>query len=153
MAKRTWWSRGPAYAREDGRSVGTWGASPQQPSTSDPSHSGLTDQTERAVVHLSVGGRAVRVRVSNVFGGAPVTFNEVDVALRASGAALVAGSSRRATFGGRRSVTIAAGREALSDPVGLVVRPQQDLAVSLFSRGATGPATFHALGVASSFLT
>ena len=40
-------------------------------------------------------------------------------------------------------VTLAPGAEALSDPVQMEVGPLQELAVSLFSAGATGPASYH----------
>ena len=41
------------------------------------------------------------------------------------------------------SVTLAPGAEVVSDPVPLAVPSQTDLAVSLFTRAATGPATYH----------
>jgi lysophospholipase L1-like esterase len=138
-----------AQASDRGPFVGTWETAVQLPQ----SPAGLTDQTERAMIHTSIGGSAVRVRLSNVYGSGPVTFGDVAVATRASGASVVAGTGRRLTFGGRRSVTIPAGREALSDPVRFRVRPEQDLAVSLAAMGGTGPATFHSLGVSTSYLS
>jgi lysophospholipase L1-like esterase len=134
------------------RFAGTWETSVLLPQTSGQS-TGLTDQTERAVIHTSIGGSAVRVRLSNVYGSHPVTFGDVTVAVRASGASVVAGTVRRLTFGERRSVTIPVGSEALSDPVRFRVRPEQDLAISLAARGSTGPATFHSLALASSYLS
>lgn len=140
---------GPDSAGLGGAWVASWTASPMAATPSalagadDFSAAGFTDATVRNIVWASVGGRAVRVRLSNRFGTTPVTFDEVDLGLAGSGAALVAGTSRRVTFGGHRSVTLAAGTERLSDPVGLVVPGQTDLAVSLFSRNATGPATYH----------
>src|SRR5690348_8372517 len=93
-----------AQAGDRDRFVGTWETAVQLPQSA----TGLTDQTERAMIHTSIGGGAVRVRLSNVYGTGPVTFTDVAVAARASGAAIVAGTSRRLTFGGRRSVTIPA---------------------------------------------
>jgi lysophospholipase L1-like esterase len=132
------------------RWVGTWAASAQL-----PDGPGLHDQTERAIVRTSVGGEGVRVRLSNVFGSGPVTFAEASVAAAVGPAcaAVVAGSLRRVAFGGRASVTVPAGAEAVSDPVRLRVRPAQDLAISLAVRGATGPATQHSVASATSFLT
>src|SRR5439155_14244578 len=88
-----------------GHWIATWGASPQAATPSDVallpgdvSAAGFTNQTVRNIVFTSVGGGALRVRLTNSFGSQPVTFDEVDVGVVASGADLVAGSSRRASF-------------------------------------------------------
>jgi lysophospholipase L1-like esterase len=143
---------GQAQASSRERFAGTWETAAQLPQTSGPA-AGLTDQTERAIVHSSIGGSAVRVRLSNVYGSHAVTFGDVTVAVRASGASVVAGTVRRLTFGERRSVTIPAGTEALSDLVRFRVRPEQDLAISLAAAGSTGPATVHSLALTTSFLS
>src|SRR5262249_50782606 len=119
------------------RWVGTWASSPQLPA--GVGQAGLADQTERAVVHVSVGGEQVRVRLSNAFGSGPVTLDEVDVAVRAAGAAVVPGTVRRLRFDHRASVTIAAGREGLSDPGGPRARPAEGLAVGVAATGSTWP--------------
>jgi lysophospholipase L1-like esterase len=59
------------------------------------------------------------------------------------GARLVPGTAHTVTFGGKASVTIPAGAQALSDPLAMRVAPLQELAVSLYLPGATGPATYH----------
>ena len=64
-----------------------------------------------------------RVRLTNRYGTAPVTFDAVRLARRGSGAGVVADTSRPVTFGGRRSVTIARGADAVSDPVRISFRP------------------------------
>lgn len=130
--------------------LATWSASPQAATPSnlafipgDVSAIGFTNQTIRNVVFTSVGGSELRVRLTNSFGSQPVTFNEVDVGLVQSGATLVSGSSQTVTFAGKTIVRIAPGAEALSDPVQMAVQPLVSLAVSLFSGGATGPASYH----------
>jgi lysophospholipase L1-like esterase len=135
---------------DGGRWLATWGASPQVaippsvlPIPGDVSAAGFTNQTVRNIIFTSVGGSALRLRLTNSFGWQPVTFDEVDVGVVESGAALVPGSSRTARFAGQSSVTMAPGAEALSDPVQIEVGPLQELAVSLFSSGATGPASYH----------
>ena len=108
-----------------------------------PADQGLDDQTVRNVVFLSAGGDRVRIRLTNAFGTRPLQVGAVSVALAGSGAATVPGSIRPVRFGGRSSVLIAAGGEALSDPVPLRVRALQRLAVSVYLPRATGPATQH----------
>jgi len=69
------------------RWVGSWAASQQVPETQnslDPQL--LRDATLRQIVHLSVGGDQLRVRVSNAFGTEPLHLTAVHVARPVSAA-------------------------------------------------------------------
>ncbi|GAA0568978.1 SGNH/GDSL hydrolase family protein [Paractinoplanes ferrugineus] len=112
-----------------GRWVGAWASSPQR--EVGPT---FARQTLRMIVHPTVGGETVRIRLSNAFGAADVTFGAVGVARAvASGSAeLVAGTARRVTFRGRAGVTVKMGAAAVSDPVDLSVAYGQDLAVDVY---------------------
>lgn len=136
-----------ASARQSTHQALTWAASTDRISTT------LTDQTVRNIVHTSIGGTGLRVRLSNVFGSAPATFDDVFVGAQSSGATLVAGSNRRVTFNGASSVTIPAGAEALSDPVAGTIAPAQTLAVSAHLVGASGTLTGHNLGMQTSYVS
>ena len=96
---------------DEGRWVGTWAASPQltEPANMPPAP-GLADATLRQVVHVSMGGRRLRVRFSNAFGTKPLTILSAHVATPAGGAAIRAESRKPLAFGGRSSVTIPRGR-------------------------------------------
>ena len=48
--------------------VGTWAAAQVSPAVRGLSRTGFKDETVRDVVHISVGGSEVRIRLSNVFG-------------------------------------------------------------------------------------
>jgi len=91
-----------------------------------------SNQTLREIVHTSVGGDEVRVRISNTFGTAPLVIGVAHVAVSSSGSSIDPGTDRALTFGGRTSVTIAAGAPAISDPVHLHVPAVSDLAVSVY---------------------
>ena len=95
------------------------------------------NQTLRAIVRTSVGGDQVRVRIANTFGTVPLVVGAAHVAASSSGSAIVPGTDRVLTFGGRTSVSIPAGALALSDPVNLQVEAVSDLAVSLYLPSAT----------------
>jgi lysophospholipase L1-like esterase len=142
-----------ASAAGPGGFVGTWAASPMLDSTSSLAVNGLTNRTVRDIVHTSIAGTQVRVRLSNVFGNRAVTFSAASVAVRASGASVVSGTVHPLHFGGRSSVTIGAGSEQFSDPVTFSVAAAQDLAVSVAVQGSSGPATEHAVAVTTSFLS
>jgi lysophospholipase L1-like esterase len=129
--------------------VATWTASPMAATPArltapdDFSSAGFNDQTIRDIVWTSVGGQEVRISLSNQFGRRPVTFGQVDIGLSAGGPLIVLGTNHRVTFGGKMSVSIPPGASAVSDPVRMTVPAQTDLAVSLFTSGPTGPATYH----------
>jgi hypothetical protein len=100
---------------------------------------GFKNETVRQIVHTSVGGSAVRVQLSNLYGSAPVVIGNVYVALRDSGPTTVASSNRTVTFGGQQSVTLPAGSSIASDPIPFDVPPLADIAVSLYLPGETSP--------------
>jgi lysophospholipase L1-like esterase len=115
------------------RWVGAWAASQQvpEPRNALPPEA-LTDATVRQIVRVTAGGPQVRIRVSNVFGTAPLTFSKVHVARpRAAGSpAIDPATDRAVAFNGRAEVTVPAGAEYLSDPVALPVRALDSLAIS-----------------------
>jgi lysophospholipase L1-like esterase len=130
--------------------VGTWEAAPAQDTTDS-----FTDISIRNVVHISVGGAAVRIRLSNEFGTGPLVFGHVTVARQAPGensAVAAPGTLREATFGGHRSVTARPGGDVLSDPLPLAVPAQANLLVTVYLARSAGPVTFHGLAWQTSFL-
>ena len=136
--------------------VGTWASSPMTGATSStcPAGSGgITNQTVRNIVYTSVGGKDVRIRLSNTFGTAPLTIGDASVAVDETGAQTVPGTTRQLRFDGGTSVTIPVGAEVVSDPVQLNVQPMQDLAVSVYVPSLSGPATYHATAVQTNFVS
>ncbi len=127
--------------------VGSWGASPAFPTGPE-----VTDETIRQVVRLSLGGRAVRIRLSNEMGIAPLVIGAAHLARpgQAPGSADPA-TDHALTFNGRPAITIPPGAPALSDPVTLDVKALDSLAVSLFVPRDTGPAATHPLGRATAY--
>lgn len=123
--------------------VTTWSTTLHQPDlVPGLSNAGFNNQTLRQIVHTSIGGRQIRVRLST-FGASGLVVGAAHVALSAGGSAVVPGSDRNLTFGGRPSILAPAGAPVLSDPVELAVPELADIAVTLFLPGATGPATWH----------
>ncbi|MEU9477515.1 GDSL-type esterase/lipase family protein [Streptomyces sp. NPDC048191] len=107
----------------------------------------------RNVVHLSVGGTAVRIRLSNRFGTAPLRLGAVTVALRrAAGPDAVPSTLRTATFDGIPTVTVPPGQDTVTDPVPLPVPAAADLLVTVYTPGDSGPATYHQTALQTSYL-
>jgi lysophospholipase L1-like esterase len=154
LAVASWFGSGSAFADEASHWVGTWSAAMHQPSPGPPglTNAGFTNVTLRQIVHTSVGGRDVRVRLST-FGAGAVVVGAAHLALRTAGAAIVPGTDRAMTFGGRTSIRIPAGAAVLSDPIALDVPPLADLAVSIYLPGPTGPASWHFSAQQTSYIS
>jgi lysophospholipase L1-like esterase len=103
----------------------------------------FTDQTIRMVVHNTVPGSAVRVRLSNLTGARPLRIGAVDIAVQAVGGDAVPGSSQAVTFSGAPATTIPAQTELTSDPVTMTVAAQENLLISIYLPGDTGPSSWH----------
>ena len=98
------------HARPHGRGlewVSAWAASPQGPYPSGIAYEPLpldsvfpapaqqaNDPTLRLVVHTAQGAPELRLRLSNLDGTQPVTFGDVTVGARSSGATSVPGTLR-----------------------------------------------------------
>ena len=136
-----------AQAGPNGTWVPSWGASPSDPTLP------LSDQTVREHVRLSLGGDSIRLRLSNRFGTQSLIVGAVRVALQDNGPAVVPGTDREVTFYGSPSVTIPPGAQIVSDAVNLSIAPLQELAVSIYLPGDTGPLTIHSLGVQTAYIS
>ncbi|HLW83264.1 MAG TPA: SGNH/GDSL hydrolase family protein [Candidatus Acidoferrales bacterium] len=136
--------------------VGTWAASPQMPEGGNgipESDEGFNNQTVRMIARVSIGGKQVRVRLSNEYGTAPVEIGDAHIALAGKGAEIVAGTDRQLTFSGEKTFVIPPGAEVMSDPVRLDIKPLTAVAVSIFVPNATGPATWHALARQTTYIS
>jgi lysophospholipase L1-like esterase len=119
----------------------------------DEANSGFNGQTVRQIARISIGGQRIRVRLSNAYGTHPLMVGAAHLALHGVGPAIVGGSDRTLTFNGKGSVAIPVGALVLSDPVDLSVAPLSEIAVSLYFPVATGPVTWHELGMQTTFIS
>jgi lysophospholipase L1-like esterase len=113
---------------------------------------GFHNQTVRMIARTSIGGRRLRVVLSNAFGSEPLAVGAAHIAIRAQESEIVAGSDRALTFNGKPGCTVGPGMVILSDPVDLTVAPIGDLAVSLYFPGETGPPTSHGTGLHTTYI-
>jgi lysophospholipase L1-like esterase len=122
---------------------------------------GARDQSFRLIVKPEIWGPEARLRFSNVFGAKPVTFDGVFLGLQLGSSAVVKGANRRVTFGGKSQVTITPGESAWSDAIALPFIKSaanselagRKLAVSFHIAGESGPMTWHAKAMQTSYLT
>lgn len=141
--------------------VGNPSAQPDMTLAFPDAKAGAHDQSFRMIVRPDVWGPQTRIRLSNAIGAQPVTFDGVYVGLQLSGSAVIAGTNRAVSFGGKPSVTVAPGQTAWSDPVALgfvtadakKLLAGRKLAVSFHVAGDSGPMTWHAKALTSSYVT
>ena len=142
----------PASAQVQTNSwISSWTASPQAPRGIIPTS--FSNRTVRQIVHLSIGGNKVRLRLSNEFGTRPVLIGAASVAMASGSSDIASGSLHPLAFGGSKSVIIPPGAPAVSDPVELNVAPLSDLAVSLYLPAATDLGTVHATGLQTAYVS
>jgi lysophospholipase L1-like esterase len=136
--------------------VTTWGASQQipEPQNALPSDD-LRDATVRQIFHLSIGGPALRVHLSNAFGTEALHITAAHIArpLSTSSPAIDPSTDRPLTFAGAPDVTIPPGAEFISDPLPFTVAPLSDLAVSFHLDAAPARQTGHPGSRATSWYT
>jgi lysophospholipase L1-like esterase len=120
--------------------VGTWSAAPQltEPRNLPPAP-GLTSNTLRQVVHVSIGGKQLKFHFSNAFGTNPVTMNAVHLADSAGGSEIFPATDKALAFQGVSSVTIPPGQVVVSDPFDFDLAPLTNVTVTIYF-GNTSPA-------------
>jgi lysophospholipase L1-like esterase len=121
--------------------------------------SGATDQTFRLIVRPDLWGSRFRIRLANTFGTQPVTFDGIYLGIQATAGNVMAGSNRPVTFDGNSTLTIGPGTSKFSDPIDLklpnapAMLDGRKLAVSFHIAGSSGPMTWHAKALQTSYIS
>jgi lysophospholipase L1-like esterase len=135
--------------------VATWGASQQIP---EPQNAlpvdDLRDATIRQIFHLSIGGQAIRVHLSNAFGTEPLHVTAAHIARPVSPSTpdVDAATDKPLTFSGNADVTIPPGAEFVSDAVAFSAAPLSDLAVTIHLDAPPSVETSHPGSRATTYL-
>jgi lysophospholipase L1-like esterase len=142
---------GPSHGAPARHWVGTWTASPAPP---DSPALAVTNRTIRQIVHTSIGGSRLRLRLANTFGVEPLRIDAVAVAsIDPDDAAAGAARSRTASFGGLPAITIPPGARVVSDPIEMRLPPGGHVMVSFYAAGTTGPLTWHRFASATTWIS
>lgn len=119
--------------------VGTWSTAQQLVEPRNlPPEPGLSGNTLRQVVRVSLGGSRLRMRFSNAFSSQPVTVKAVHIAASAGGSGIDPATDRALRFNGEPEITLTPGGAVLSDPFPFALKPLSDLAVTIHF-GETSP--------------
>ena len=132
---------------QDGHWVGTWGCGVQLTEQRNlPPPPGLTSNTLRQVVHVTIGGKQLRVHFSNIFGTSDVEMKSVHIALNPSvmtSDTIDPATDKALKFGGAESVTIPAGKDVWSDPIAFELPPMTNMAIIIYFGGTSIDVTGH----------
>jgi lysophospholipase L1-like esterase len=121
-----------ADASATGHWVGTWACGPQLTETGNlPPPPGLTGNTLRQVIHVSIGGGQLRLRLSNAYGDGPVTMSSVHLAASSGASTIDPGTDQALTFSGASSVTVPMGQSVVSDAFAYPLAALSTLAITV----------------------
>lgn len=113
----------------------------------------LHQVTLRQTLRLSLGGEAVRVRLSNLYGSEPLIIGAATLGMpRAPGDGQLTGPATPLRFGGASGVTVPPGEEALSDPVAWKVPSSTHITVSLYAHALPARQSSHVAAHSTQFL-
>ncbi len=122
-------------ALADNHWVGTWGTAPQLVETNNnPPSPGLTNNSLRQIVQVSIGGEKVRLKLTNEFSSSSTVIKGVELAIaKTSGSTSEIDESTTVslTFNGQPGVTMAAKGKAVSDAVNFQIGPRENVAITI----------------------
>ena len=124
--------------------VGTWATAPQlvEPHNMPP-EPGLTDNTLRQIIRVSIGGDSLRVKFSNEFSNSPVTLKSVQIAVATGESSIDISTSKQLMFQGNTEVTMDAGGYITSDPIAFDLKSRMDLAITIYFGQTSATVTGH----------
>ena len=143
-------------AMAKGHWVGTWGTAPQLVERhNNPPSPGLANNSLRQIVQVSIGGKKVRLKLTNEFSQEATEIRAVELAI-----AKTAGSSSEIdekstvslTFDGKASVEIPAGGKVVSDPVNFKIGPRQNVAITIHYGASSASVSGHPGSRTTSYL-
>ncbi len=113
--------------------VGSWATSVQIPEPQNAlAPADLTDSTVRQIVHLSIGGKTLRVHLSNAFGTSALHLTSVHIArpISPASSSIDPASDKALLFSGSPDVSIPPGAQYVSDPIDYPAAALSDIAIT-----------------------
>jgi len=107
---------------------------------------GLANNSIRQIVQVSVGGKKMKLKLSNEWSSSPVEIKAVEIAIaKTEGRTpfVYESTTKSLTFGGNAGITIAAGKMVESDPISFNFKERENIAITIHygaceSAGVTG---------------
>ncbi|MEO8532130.1 MAG: SGNH/GDSL hydrolase family protein [Flavobacterium sp.] len=124
--------------------VGTWACAQMlvEPNNMPPAP-GLSGNTLRQVIRISIGGNRIRMRFSNLFSDQPTVLKSVSVANSIDAPLIDEKSQKLLLFSGRPEVTLNPGQELFSDVFDFELKSGQLLAITIHYGAASEKTSGH----------
>lgn len=124
--------------------VGSWATAPQlvEPQNMPPAP-GLTNNTLRQVVCVSVGGKKLHIRFANYYSKDPVTMKSVQIAVSKGDGKIDESTTKTLLFNGKNEYTMAPGTDIVSDPVSFNLEPRMEVAITIYFGETSQTVTGH----------
>ena len=133
--------------------VGTWGTGLQAVEARNmPPAPGLSNNTLRQVVCVSIGGKRLRLKFSNQFGKSPVTMKAVQIAVSTGGSKIDQSTAKTLKFNGRQEIIMEPGADIVSDPIAFDLKPRMEVAITISYGETSAIMTGHPGSFTTSYL-
>jgi lysophospholipase L1-like esterase len=128
--------------------IASWTAS-QSVMDPDPTEplTNLNNQTVRERLRITLGGKQIRIRLSNECSSTPLQVGRASVAMAQGPAGVAQDGLRAIKFGGQESILIRAGASTLSDPVDFPAKNGAEISVNLYLPKPVTSVTGHGLAL------
>jgi len=133
--------------------VGTWSTAPQlvEPGNMPP-QPGLTGNSLRQVVRVSIGGNTLRLKLSNEFSKESVVIKSVQVAAFTGDGNIDIKTNKVLSFNGNTELTMQPGIAVYSDPFKFKLQPRMDIAITIYFEQTSKTLTGHPGSRTTSFI-
>lgn len=112
--------------------TGSWATAPQavEPNNMPPAP-GLAHNSFRQIIRVSLGGKIVRLKFTNLFSKSTITLKSVGIAVSKGGSLIDKKTSKLLKFNGKKEVVLAPNSELYSDEVQFSLVPGSRLAITI----------------------
>ncbi|QQS06898.1 MAG: SGNH/GDSL hydrolase family protein [Fibrobacterota bacterium] len=132
------------FAQSDNHWVATWSAAPYLVESANmPPSPGLTNNTLRQVVRVSIGGDTLRLKLTNVNNTQATELKAVNIAVSSGGSKIEAATLKSLKFNGSASASLAAGASVTSDPIAFPLTPSMRVAITILYGATSSNMTGH----------
>ncbi|NLY88070.1 MAG: SGNH/GDSL hydrolase family protein [Firmicutes bacterium] len=113
----------------------------------------LANNTLRQVVRVSIGGRRIRLKLSNEYGNSPLEIKAVHLAQSAGLHRITPETGRMVTFNRSQAVTIPPGQTVISDPLDYALPGLTEMAITIHFGEVPSAITGHPGSRTTSYLS
>lgn len=121
----------------------TWASSQYLAEAFNQPPMSLSGNSIRQTIHVSVGGKKIQVKFSNLVGKSELEINEVHIAKTIDTARIDASTDTVLLFSGNKNCVIPAGKELWSDPVDFSFEKLECLTVTAYLKTVPADITGH----------